>query len=112
MSDTADTPTPAARRGRRSLLGKPMTAAQRKKRQRDQARAKLYGASGGEIDLTTISTYDLSAELSKCIENDSLYIAMDILNELSARVETRLKKQAQERDKLLSDGQDNDDSTD
>jgi len=104
MSDTADTPTPPARRGRKPVQGKPMTAAERKSRQRSQARAKVFGAHPGSLDLTTVSTYDLAAELATCIEKGFLSTSEDIMEELSARLEALRKKKAEERLKELADG--------
>lgn len=89
-----------------------MTAAQRKSRQRHQARLKLYGPSSGEADLSTASTYDLAAELASSIEKGFLITAEDIMVELSARIEARRKKNDQERLKELADGPNNDASTD
>lgn len=68
-----------------------MTTAERKSRQRTQARAKVFGADGGSIDLTKVSTYDLADELARCIHRSAIATAEDIMTELAARIEVARK---------------------
>jgi len=69
-----------------------MTAAERKSRQRHQARVKILGVHGGSIDLTKVSTYDLTDELARCIQSNLIGTAKDIMIELSARIEAACKE--------------------
>lgn len=76
-----------------------MTPAERKSRQRHQARVKVFGADGGSIDLTKVSTYDLTDELARCIQSSAIGTAHDIMVELSARLEAARRVRDAQRDR-------------
>ncbi len=106
MSDSSTPPTPPGRKGRPPLQGKAMTPAERKSRQRHEARVKLMGVRGGSIDLTKVSTYDLADELARCIQSGYISTAEDIMTELAARLQAARKAREEQQLQGLAAPQD------
>ncbi len=97
MKDDADNvthelPLPA-RRGRPTVSGKPMTPAERKKRQRELDKAKVWGGPDNERDLSAASTHALAVEFAKCVEQGRYQASAEvILAELVRRFEASRNK--------------------